>query len=65
MTDRPHMADVMRQPSRLYATQGTAMIEISDLQRRDIMARDWRKVHIEGDRSKPVELPEKRKWKWK
>ena len=31
----------------------------------DVRARDWRRVHTEGDRSKPVELPERKARIWR
>lgn len=39
-------------------------IDITALNRADIGARDWSACHIAGDKSKAVDLPPSRKWKW-
>jgi len=47
-----------RAPNPLKLVPNAPAIDITLLQRADIKKRDWAKCHIEGDRRRPIWLPD-------
>lgn len=39
-------------------------IDIADVQHREIKARDWHRVHLEGDRNPPLAFLSPRRWRF-
>lgn len=55
------MAKSQANPLKLV---GSELIDIYAADKAKIAATDWAKVHVRGDRSEPIDLPDTRKRGW-